>query len=545
MEKTRKPRILFVNEWHQLSSGYATYGRELLTRLHAMGKYELFEFAQYADPADPAISQAPWKVYGNMPAGYKFGQANEQEKELYENLGELGSWRFEQVALDCQPDIVFSFEDWWYFAYQETSPFRHLYNWMIQPAVDAAPQLEAWISTFINADKVATYTDFGLKTLEDEGGGLIKLAGTNAPGVDLDTFKPVLNKKEHKRKVGLEDKFVVGFLSRNQPRKLFPNLIYAFGEFIKQNPQLAETTVLYLHTGFPDIAYDIPRHLKKAGVTNKVYFTYKCRACNFVQPQTYKDVRCNCPNCGQMEMFLPNVQMFVDRNTLASIYNLFDIYVQYANSEGIGLGLIEAPACGVPVMAVDYSGMGDVLKKVNGIPIRVNGFVCEHATDCLRAYPDNQDFIDKLVKFINLPESIRAKRRMETRELCVKYYDSDKNAAKWAAEFDKFPLRDWKVEPRIHTIAQGYPTEGQMPNDQFITWAFTHVLGRPDLANGFMAMSLLSELTWGFTPPPPGMKGKHNPVDRQTVINQLAQIAIKSNNWETERWQRVLDGRIQ
>ena len=52
---------------------------------------------------------------------------------------------------------------------------------------------------------------------------------------------------------------------------------------------------------------------------------------------------------------LTNVGDGVDTKTLASIYNLFDVYIQPANSEGFGLPIVEAAACGVPVMATDYS----------------------------------------------------------------------------------------------------------------------------------------------------------------------------------------------
>ena len=42
-----KKRVLLMGEAHYLNSGFGTYGKELLTRLHATGKYELAEFASY------------------------------------------------------------------------------------------------------------------------------------------------------------------------------------------------------------------------------------------------------------------------------------------------------------------------------------------------------------------------------------------------------------------------------------------------------------------------------------------------------------------
>jgi hypothetical protein len=75
----KKHRILFVNEFHQLSSGYGTCGEAILSRLHKSGKYILNELAMYADPEDPRVHNSPWKVYPVMPAGFNRRQCNPQE----------------------------------------------------------------------------------------------------------------------------------------------------------------------------------------------------------------------------------------------------------------------------------------------------------------------------------------------------------------------------------------------------------------------------------------------------------------------------------
>ena len=49
----RKKRVLFCSEATYLNTGYATYAREVLSRLHASGKYEIAEFASYGKDGDP------------------------------------------------------------------------------------------------------------------------------------------------------------------------------------------------------------------------------------------------------------------------------------------------------------------------------------------------------------------------------------------------------------------------------------------------------------------------------------------------------------
>ena len=48
-----------------LSSGFAVYSRELLTRLHATQKYEIAEFASYGTVNDPRDVSIKWKYYAN------------------------------------------------------------------------------------------------------------------------------------------------------------------------------------------------------------------------------------------------------------------------------------------------------------------------------------------------------------------------------------------------------------------------------------------------------------------------------------------------
>ena len=60
-----KKRVLVMGEAHYLNSGFGTYTKELLTRLHKTNKYILAEMASYG--ADNHVSNVPWLVYPNVP----------------------------------------------------------------------------------------------------------------------------------------------------------------------------------------------------------------------------------------------------------------------------------------------------------------------------------------------------------------------------------------------------------------------------------------------------------------------------------------------
>ena len=93
----RKKKILLCNEASFLNTGYATYGRELMKRLHASNKYELAELSTYVSPNDERFSQIPWKTYSNLP-----NPDDIQESNLYRSniTYQFGEFRFEHVLLD-------------------------------------------------------------------------------------------------------------------------------------------------------------------------------------------------------------------------------------------------------------------------------------------------------------------------------------------------------------------------------------------------------------------------------------------------------------
>jgi hypothetical protein len=76
-----KKRILFIGEASFLSTGFATYYRELLPKLAATGKYEIAELGSYASQNDPRIQsfiQGRWKFYGVLPSTQEENQAYHQ-----------------------------------------------------------------------------------------------------------------------------------------------------------------------------------------------------------------------------------------------------------------------------------------------------------------------------------------------------------------------------------------------------------------------------------------------------------------------------------
>lgn len=242
-----------------LSSGFGTYAKEILSRLHKTNKFDIAEFASYAVVNDSRDRDIPWKFYANAV------RENDPRYQEYMSRqdNQFGRWRLEKVLLDFKPDVVIDVRDYWMSYYESISPLRKYFHWILMPTVDSAPQQEEWIDTYINADAIFTYSDWGADIIKKQSYNKINYIDTASPGVDLSVFKMLDNKTEIKLELGIpEDSIIIGSVMRNQKRKLFPELLFSFRKLLDrlevEDPEKAKKIYLYLHTSYPDAGWDLP-----------------------------------------------------------------------------------------------------------------------------------------------------------------------------------------------------------------------------------------------------------------------------------------------
>lgn len=542
-----KLRILFAGEASFLSTGFSTLSLEIIKRLHATGKYVIGEMANYGSADDYRAVDLPWQYFPVLPFKHNKAEVDQFNSHI---LNQFGGWCFEKYLLKFRPDVVHAHLDHWMMAYQAYSPFRSFYNLTWMPTCDATGQKDEWLADYAMADAVYAYNDWSLQTLKEESNGLIKTKCAAPPGADLDTYQFIVDKKGHKQRMGLSpDIFIVGTMMRNQKRKLYPDLLKAFALFLENAPaELANKTFLYLHTTYPDLGWNIPQLINECGLARKVMLTYHCQRCNAAFPSFYQDAKGVCRVCGEFAATMPVSHAGVSRASLNQIFNLFDVYVQYSNSEGFGMPLVEAGACGVPVMAVDYSAPQDIIRKLGGYPLKVQALSREIETGCYRAIPDNAFLAQQLAEFLSLPEVIRLKKGFETRKTVEEHYTYDKTAKIWEEHFDSIKPQPheltWNSPPRIRQPNLNIPSG--FSNSDFVRWGIINIAGRPDLVTSYMAMKLTRDLNWGSTSPniggplfnDDGVLGnqpKYQNFDRKSCVQQLLEINKTWNMWEERR----------
>lgn len=518
-----KKRIFLVNDASFLGTGYALYGKEILKRLHANPNFEVAELGCFCDGSNPEIKNVPWKFYPNGVAA----SDNRTEEYRSNNINKFGSWRFNRCLIDFKPHIVFDIRDYWMFSYQENSPYKKYFHWVVMPATDSAPPKTEWLYTYKNADVVMPYTKWAYKVLSNYCGNNINLFDKPAnAGVNPQDFYPIENKQHHKIKYFGKDLSIVGSVMRNQKRKLFPDLMVAYRQYLNKlkdnNPDLYEKSYLYLHTSYPeDSSWDIPGLLLEYGLLDKTYFTYICRQCKEFFPSKFQGPIQSCKKCSNGTSTISSPSFGINTEQLNEIYNFFDFFVQYAICEGFGIPQIEAASCGVPFASVDYSAMTEIVETLNGTKIPVKRMFRELETNADRAYPDIDATTDILYDFfINQSNESRMDRSRDVRNRCIENYTWDKVYSVWEECFNSIDVnnkKSWLSPISDETGHKNTKVPKDLSDSDFIKYICTYVLDSPEIIDTAIVQCLIRDLSNGIV----ASNGSITPINRNQAVKIL------------------------
>ena len=104
---------------------------------------------------------------------------------------------------------------------------------MIWTTLDSLPILPTAVEAAPDVKNFYVWASFAEKEMKRLGH---KNVETLHGAVDYENFKPLENRVEIRKKFGLEDQYVIGFVFKNQLRKSVPNLLQGFKIFKEKNP---------------------------------------------------------------------------------------------------------------------------------------------------------------------------------------------------------------------------------------------------------------------------------------------------------------------
>jgi glycosyltransferase involved in cell wall biosynthesis len=524
----QKKRIMMVGESSHIKSGFGNYTREILSRLHATGKYEIAELSSYRTLSTPKTE--PWRVY---PVAVDPNHPLHSEYIANQN-NYYGQWRFEFALLDFKPHIVFDVRDFWNYSFQEISPLRQFYHWIITPTYDSAPPKIDTINTFKSADTLLFHTEWAKHNLINAYNyNHSNLGPVASDAVDSNIFKPIgYSKKFHKVKFDIEpESFVIGSVMRNQKRKLIPDLIKIISNLIKKNTN--KKIYLYLHTSYPDaLGWDLPALLLEHQISNNVLISYYCKNCDALQCKVFKGVKTICNHCKKPTSFICHPTNAVDDSTLNNIYNLFDVYVQYAICEGFGIPPIEAASAGVPVVTINHEAMAEVGNNIGAHLVDTKRLFREQETNADRCLPNNDKCEEILQSLIELPIIELNNIGKNTRIKLLNTYSWDKTAQVYEQIFDSIDISkktSWDIGPQeidLHASIANIPS-----NRDFIYSIVDKVIKDPNLKKS----NFIQELIKGLDDQIVQEGIKRVSFDRKTAVKILEIYANNKNAMEQMR----------
>tara|TARA_B110001454_G_scaffold171780_1_gene162675 strand:- start:160 stop:1662 length:1503 start_codon:yes stop_codon:yes gene_type:complete len=266
--------------------------------------------------------------------------------------------------------------------------------------------------------------------------------------IDTDCFLKLPKEEKIKRRKKFklsENKFIIGFVFRNQLRKSVPNLLEGFSNFINLEPD--SEAMLLLHTHWSE-GWEIARLLKEYKIPNeRVLTTYFCSKCKQYEIKPFEGQDKNCPYCkAEKSQQTTNVKRGVSEAQLNEIYNLMDVYCHPFTSGGQEIPIQEAKLCELITLVTDYSCGTDCTGPESGgfgldwSPYR------EPGTQFIKATTSSESICDLLKKVYLMASGERVKLGEKAREFVLKNYDVSVIGSKVEEILDGLPLCEWDFD---------------------------------------------------------------------------------------------------
>lgn len=248
----------------------------------------------------------------------------------------------QQHSEEFEADCVISFQDVWVC---EGWGYPKGFTWIPWMPVDTSPVTPRIKQALEGSFVPMVYSQWGTDELVAAGWPTAKYVPL---GVDLDVYKPQPQTLA-RQTLGIPDvPFIAGMVAGNAslpPRKCFPEVLQAWKRYLDGGGD----GLLYIHTTLTPTrqdGFDFALALEQLGL--------KWSTLNDPDDARWEGAQVIFPN--QYRMFCHAIE----DDELSLIYNAMDVLLSPSQAEGFGLPILEAQACGKPVVTLNVTSMPEI-----------------------------------------------------------------------------------------------------------------------------------------------------------------------------------------
>lgn len=468
----RKKKVAIASNYCKKNTGFAKAKRNLLLYLHKTGKYEIVELCNGFPKGDDSHYSTPWRCVGTMPDNSGMTKIEPGT----EQLAGYGHYTIDKIIEEEKPDVYIGIEDIWAFKLFELKPWWKKLTPVVWTTLDSLPLLPESIDLAAATPHYFVWAEFAEKELHRLGCKNVK---TLHGPIDLDNFKPLPEKEREalRLKFGLKDKFVIGFVFRNQLRKSVPNLMKGFAKFKAQNPK--SNALLYLHTYWQE-GWDIKRlALENEIPMTDIITTYFCSQCSEYFVENYQGEGCACPSCKAPALNTTNIVKGVDESQLNEVYNLMDVYCHPFTSGGQEIPIQEAKLSGLITLVTNYScGEEYCTDESGGLSLAWDEYR-EPGSQFIKASTKSESIAYALNKVFKMDPEKRKAIGKKARDWVLNEFGVEKTGKCFEGIIDSAPFVDEAPEVQETPRNVDYMPPEDLSNADWVDAILKNMLNRP------------------------------------------------------------------
>jgi glycosyltransferase involved in cell wall biosynthesis len=491
----RKKRILFHSDFALVKTGFGRVMKTLLSYLYKTKKYEIHHVCCGLSDNAPELQATPWKSYGAVSSDpQKLQQAN-ADPHLSRTIG-YGSQTIDEYVKQIKPDIYIGVQDFWGLDFSIDKNWFNKITSCVWTTLDSLPILPSAAKRAKDIKNYWVWSNFAEKALHKLGYPHVETV--HGP-IECDCFYRLSDEQRKKIRVRSkipEDSIVIGFVFRNQLRKLVPNLVEGYKLWKDRHPEI-KNSYLLLHTSFSE-GWNIKSQCDQHNVDSKeILTTYICSHCGEYEVKSFDDrlekheknqdgsykldknnnkieisvsaEGKDCPFCNSKNaQKTTSVGLGVTENQLNEVYNLMDVYVHPFTSGGQEIPIQEAKLAELITLVTNYS-CGEECCEDGAYSLKLDwNKYLEHGTEFIKASTKPSSIADQLDVFMKMSNDDKRLWGKKAREWTINNFSIENVGKKIENFIKKAPLID---ENDINNFSQK-EVRNQNPNaviDQTLT----------------------------------------------------------------------------